>query len=296
MARMMGVEVEVLDAGWRRAVDPAAVEERLRRDKGHLIKALLIVQIDTASGVVNDIAAIRKAIDAAKHPALLMVDTVASLGCMEFDMDGWGVDVAMAGSQKGLMTPPGLAFVAANERARGVHKTAGLRTLYWDWTFREGEIHYQKYCGTPPEHLLFGLRKAVDMLKEEGLPGAIRRHALLAEATRTAVARWAEGQVVAFNIANPAERANSITCILMQGRDPRPLLDYTRDKCGVILGVGLGELGDKSFRIAHMGHCNAPMVLGTLGAVEMGLKALAIPHGSGGVQAAVEYLGREVAP
>jgi alanine-glyoxylate transaminase/serine-glyoxylate transaminase/serine-pyruvate transaminase len=188
-----------------------------------------------------------------------------------------------------------LAFVAANERARTVHKSAGLRTLYWDWTFREGEIHYQKYCGTPPEHLLFGLRKAIDMLNEEGLPSAIHRHALLAEATRAAVAKWAEGQVVAFNIANPAERANSITCVLMQGRDPEPLLDYTRDKCNVVLGVGLGDLGGKAFRIAHMGYCNAPMVLGTLGAVEMGLKALGIPHGSGGVQAAVEYLGREVA-
>ena len=295
MAKMMGVEVEVLTGDWRRAVDPAAVEERLKRDKSHTIKALLAVQIDTASGVVNDIAAIRKAMDAAKHPALLMVDCVASLGCMPFDMDGWGVDVAMSGSQKGLMTPPGLAFVAANDKARKVHKQAGLRTLYWDWTFREGDIHYQKYCGTPPEHLLFGLRKAIDMLKDEGVPNAIRRHALLAEATRAAVAKWAEGQVVVFNIANAAERANSITCILMQGRDPEALLDYTRDKCGVILGVGLGDLGGKAFRIAHMGHCNAPMVLGTLGAVEMGLKALGIPHGSGGVQAAVEYLGREVA-
>jgi alanine-glyoxylate transaminase / serine-glyoxylate transaminase / serine-pyruvate transaminase len=295
MAKMLGIEVEVLKGDWRRAVDPAAVEERLKRDKGHTIKALLVVQVDTASGVVNDIPAIRKAIDAAKHPAMLMVDCVASLGCVPFDMDGWGVDVAMCGSQKGLMTPPGLAFVAANERARTVHKSAGLRTLYWDWTFREGEIHYQKYCGTPPEHLLFGLRKAIDMLNEEGLPNAIRRHALLAEATRAAVAKWAEGQVVAFNIANPAERANSITCVLMQGRDPEPLLDYARDKCNVVLGVGLGDLGGKAFRIAHMGYCNAPMVLGTLGAVEMGLKALGIPHGSGGVQAAVEYLGREVA-
>ena len=295
MAKMLGIEVEVLKGDWRRAVDPAAVEERLERDKAHTIKALLVVQVDTASGVVNDIPAIRKAIDAAKHPAMLMVDCVASLGCVPFDMDGWGVDVAMCGSQKGLMTPPGLAFVAANERARTVHKSAGLRTLYWDWTFREGEIHYQKYCGTPPEHLLFGLRKAIDMLNEEGLPNAIRRHALLAEATRAAVAKWAEGQVVAFNIANPAERANPVTCVLMQGRDPEPLLDYARDKCNVVLGVGLGDLGGKAFRIAHMGYCNAPMVLGTLGAVEMGLKALGIPHGSGGVQAAVEYLGREVA-
>lgn len=294
MARMMGAEVEVLKGDWSRAVDPAAVEERLQRDRSHTIKAVLVVQIDTASGVVNDIPAIRKAMTAAKHPALLMVDTVASLGCMEFDMDAWGVDVAMAGSQKGLMTPPGLAFVAANQRAREMHKCAGMRTLYWDWTFREGDIHYQKYCGTPPEHLLFGLRKALDLLNEEGLPNAIRRHALLAQATRAAVAKWAEGQVIAFNISNPAERANSITNILVNGRNPQPLLDYARDKCGVVLGVGLGALEGKAFRIAHMGHTNAPMVLGTLGAVEMGLKALSIPHGSGGAQAAVDYLGREV--
>src|SRR5262245_60387333 len=295
MARMLGVEVEVLRGDWRRAVDLAALEERLKRDKGHTIKAVLAVQIDTASGVVNDIAAMRRAMDAAGHPALLMVDAVASLGCMPFEMDAWGVDVAMSGSQKGLMTPPGLAFVAANARARKVHETAGLRTLYWDWTFREGEVHYQKYCGTPPEHLLFGLRKALDLLLDEGLENAIRRHTLLPEATRAAVSKWAEGQVLAFNIANAAERANSVTCVLTQGHDPELLRDYCRDKCGVVLGVGLGALDGKAFRIAHMGHVNAPMLLGTLGAVEMGLKALRVPHGSGGVQAAVDYLGREVA-
>jgi alanine-glyoxylate transaminase / serine-glyoxylate transaminase / serine-pyruvate transaminase len=299
MAKMLGVEVEVLPGDWHRAVDPAALEERLKRDMKrngeHAIKAVLAVQIDTASGVVNDIPAIRKAIDAARHPALLMVDAVASLGCMPFEMDAWGIDVAMSGSQKGLMTPPGLAFVAANARARTVHETAGLRTLYWDWTFREGEIHYHKYCGTPPEHLLFGLRKALDLLLEEGLEAAVRRHALLAEATRAAVAKWAEGQVLAFNIAREPERANSVTCVLMQGGDPERLRDYCRDKCGVVLGIGLGALDGKAFRIAHMGHVNAPMVLGTLGAVEMGLIALGIPHGSGGVQAAVEHLGREVA-
>jgi alanine-glyoxylate transaminase/serine-glyoxylate transaminase/serine-pyruvate transaminase len=294
MARMMGVEVEVLKGDWRRAVDPAALEERLRRDRAHTIKAILAVQIDTASGVVNDIPAIRKAIDAAGHPALLMVDAVASLGCMPFEMDAWGIDVAMSGSQKGLMTPPGLAFVAANARARKMHETAGLRTLYWDWTFREGEVHYQKYCGTPPEHLLFGLRKALDLLLAEGLEGAIRRHTLLADATRAAVSKWAEGQALAFNIANPGDRANSVTCVLTQRCDPRRLLAYCRDKCGVVLGIGLGALEGKAFRIAHMGHVNAPMLLGTLGAVEMALMALAVPHGSGGVQAAVEHLAREV--
>ena len=296
MARIMGVKIEVLKGDWRRAVDAAAVTQRLRADVGHEIKAVLAVQIDTASGVVNDIPAIRGAIDAAGHPALFMVDCVASLGCMPFDMDGWGVDVAMAGSQKGLMTPPGLAFVAGNERAHAAHQKADLRTRYWDWTFRQGEVHYQKYGGTPPQHLLFALRKALDMLLAEGLDHAARRHALLAEATRQAVARWAEGRALAFNVRNAAERANSVTTILTQDRDPRPLVDYCRHQCGVVLGVGIGELSGKAFRIAHMGHVNAPMVFGVLGAVEMGLAALGIPHGKGGVQAAVEYLGREVRP
>jgi alanine-glyoxylate transaminase / serine-glyoxylate transaminase / serine-pyruvate transaminase len=296
MARIMGVKIEVLKGDWRRAVDAAAVTQRLRADAGHEIKAVLAVQIDTASGVVNDIPAIRGAIDAAGHPALFMVDCVASLGCMPFDMDGWGVDIAMAGSQKGLMTPPGLAFVAGNERAHAAHQKADLRTRYWDWTFRQGEVHYQKYGGTPPQHLLFALRKALDMLLAEGLDHAARRHALLAEATRQAVARWAEGRVLAFNVRNAAERANSVTTILTQDRDPRPLADYCRYQCGVVLGVGIGELSGKAFRIAHMGHVNAPMVFGVLGAVEMGLAALGIPHGKGGVQAAVEYLGREVRP
>src|SRR5215470_8560029 len=234
MAAKLGVAVEVLAGHWRRAVRPDEVEARLREDARtagqNRFKAVLVVQVDTASGVVNDIAAIGKAIKASGHDALYMVDAVASLGCMPFAMDAWGIDVAMSGSQKGLMTPPGLAFVAAGDRARHVHKSADLRTLYWDWTFRDGELHYQKYCGTPPEHLLFALRKAIDILKEEGLAAAIRRHELLAEATRSAVAKWAEGQTLAFNVANPAERSNSITCVLMQGRDPQPLLDYAREK------------------------------------------------------------------
>lgn len=294
MAKMMGVEIEVLPQDQRKAVEPDVVEERLKADKAHAIKAVMVVQIDTASGVVNDIPAVRKAMDRAKHPALLMVDTVASLGTMPFDMDGWGVDVAMCGSQKGLMTPPGLAFVAANDKAHAAHKTAGLRTMYWDWTFRQGEQHYMKYCGTPPEHLLFGLRKALDLLLAEGLENAFRRHALLAEAVRRAVDRWTEGQVLAFNIIDPAKRANSVTNVLVQGRDPQPILNYAREKCGVVLGVGIADLTGKAFRIAHMGHVNAPMVIGTLGATEMALKALKIPHGSGGVQAAVDYLAEKV--
>ncbi len=295
MAKFMGVEIATLAGDWRRAVDPAAVTERLKRDTGHAIKAIMVVQIDTASGVVNDIHAIRKAIDAAKHPALLMVDCVASLGCMPFEMDAWGVDVAMTGSQKGLMTPPGLAMVVANDKAHEAYKTANLKTLYWDWGFRQGDLHYHKYCGTPPEHHLFGLRKAIDMLFAEGLDAAFKRHALLAEATRQAVARWAEGQVLAFNITSPGERSDSVTNVLVQNGAADPLLTYCIEKCGVTVGTGIGDLTGKAFRIAHMGHVNAPMVLGTLGAIEMGLKALKIPHGSGGVNAAIEYLGREVA-
>jgi alanine-glyoxylate transaminase / serine-glyoxylate transaminase / serine-pyruvate transaminase len=294
MAKFMGVEIATLKGDWRRAVDPAAVTERLKRDTARTIKAIMLVQIDTASGVVNDIHAIRKTIDAAKHPALLMVDCVASLGCMPFEMDAWGVDVAMTGSQKGLMTPPGLAMVAANDKAHEAYKTANLKTLYWDWGSRQGDLHYHKYCGTPPEHHLFGLRKAIDMLFAEGLEAAFTRHALLAEATRHAVARWAEGQVLAFNITNPGERSNSVTNVLVQGGGADPLLNYCVEKCGVTVGTGIGDLTGKAFRIAHMGHVNAPMVLGTLGAIEMGLKALKIPHGSGGVTAAIEYLGREV--
>lgn len=295
MAKVMGAEVEVLHQSGRKAVDPDAVTARLVADTRHTIKAIMVVQIDTATGVVNDLPAIRRAIDSAGHPALLMVDTVASLGTMPFEMDAWGVDVAMAGSQKGLMTPPGLAFVAAGPKAMAAHKSAGMRTMYWDWTFRDGPEHYQKYCGTPPEHTVFGLRKAIDILLAEGLESAFRRHALLAEATRRAVAKWAEGQILAFNIMDPAQRANSITNVLVQGMSPQPILDYAREKCGVVLGVGIGDLSGKAFRIAHMGHTNAPMVIGTLGAIEMALKALAIPHGSGGVDAAVTYLGTEVA-
>ncbi|UYN93150.1 MAG: aminotransferase class V-fold PLP-dependent enzyme [Enhydrobacter sp.] len=299
-ARRMGCEVEILKGDMRRAVRPAELEARLKADKkangSGTIKAILVAQIDTASGVVNDIEAIGQAIRAAKHDALLMVDAVASLGCMPFKMDEWGVDVAMSGSQKGMMTPPGLGLVAANDRAREIHKTAGLRTPYWDWTDREGDQHYQKYAGTPPEHLLFGMRQALDMLFEEGLDNVFRRHRLLAEAVRRAVGVWSEGQAIGFNIAEADERSDSVTCVLVNGRDPEAIRDYCNKQCGVILGHGIGELSGKAFRIAHMGHVNAPMILGTLGTVEMALSALDIPHGKGGVQAAIDWLGAEVKP
>lgn len=290
MAAFMGADVEVLPGSWRAAVDPAAIEERLRADKAHEIKAVLMTQIDTASGVLNDVPAVRKALDAAGHPALFMVDGVASVGCMRFEMDAWGVDVAMSASQKGMMSSPGLAFVAANEKALAAHKSANMRTLYWDWTSRQSPLAYMKHCGTAPEHLLFGLRAAVDMIFEEGLEAVWKRHELLAGATHAAVSRWAEGQALAFNVPEPAQRAPSVTPVLVSGVETAEIMEYARKTCGVTLGLGIGDLTGKAFRIAHMGHVNAPMVLGTLGAVEMTLQAKGVPHGSGGVAAAVAYL------
>lgn len=286
-AGMLGVDAEVLAGSWREAVDPAAVEARLRADVGHAIRAIMVVQIDTASGVVNDVPAIRAAIDAAGHPALLMVDGIASIGCMPFEMDAWGVDVALTASQKGLMMIPGLAYVAAGPKALAAHATAGLRAAYWDWSARDLGDGYRKFCGTAPAHALFGQRAAFDLLFEEGLEAVWRRHATLARAVAAAIDRWAEGGAIGFNIADPAKRAASVTTVLTPGFDPETLRAFTRKNLGVILGSGLGDLSGRAFRIAHMGYANAPMVLGTLGAIEIALKALKIPHGAGGVEAAV---------
>jgi alanine-glyoxylate transaminase/serine-glyoxylate transaminase/serine-pyruvate transaminase len=294
-AAAMGAEVEVLKGDWRRSIRPSEVEARLRLDTDRKIKAILAVQVDTASGAFNDIEAIGKAIKTAGHPALFMVDAVASLGCMPFEMDAWGIDVAMSGSQKGLMTPPGLGFVAANHRALDVHKTANLRTPYWDWSERDGPEHYRKYAGTAPVHLLFALRQAIDMLFDEQLENVFLRHRLLGEAVRRAVDVWSQGQALGFNITEPSERSDTVTTVMMSnGYDPTALHDYCKQKCGVVLGVGIGELAGQAFRIAHMGHINAPMILGTLGVIEVGLNALDIPHGKGGTEAAIEWLGESV--
>ncbi len=294
-AAAMGADVEVLKGDWRRAVRVHEVEERLRQDKDHRIKAILVVQVDTASGAYNDIEAIGKAIKAAGHPALYLVDTVASLGCMPFEMDAWGIDVAMSGSQKGLMTPPGLGFCAVNDRAKEAHKKANMRTPYWDWTERDKAENYRVYGGTAPIHLLFALRKAIDMINEEGLENAFLRHRLLAEAVRRAVSAWSEGQVVNFNISEARERSNTVTTVLMgDSYRPADLQRYCKEKCGVVLGTGIGDLAGQAFRIAHMGHVNAPMILGTLGVIEVALQALGIPHGKGGVEAAINWLGDNV--
>ena len=297
MAKALGAEAETLPGSQRRAVDPAALEARLRADAAGAIRAVLAVHIDTASGAANDIPALRRAIDAAGHPALLAVDTVASLAAVPFEMDAWGVDVAVAAAQKGLAMAPGLSFTAAGPRALEAHRRAGLRTPYWDWTARDGSEHYMKYCGTPPEQLLFGLRAALDLLFDEGLEAAFARHRILAGAARRAVAAWAAGGALSFNVEAPAQRADSVTVVrVAEPWDPEALRRYCDLRCGVALGFGIGALSGRAFRIAHMGHINAPALLGTLGAVEMGLAALGIPHGRGGVQAAIDRLAEAVPP
>jgi alanine-glyoxylate transaminase/serine-glyoxylate transaminase/serine-pyruvate transaminase len=293
----LGVDVEILKGDWRRGVRPSDVERRLREDKNGSLKAILAVQIDTSSGAYSDIAAIGKAIKTARHDALFMVDTVASLGCVPIEMDACGVDVAVSASQKGLMAPPGLGFVAANDRAREVHLKAGLRTPYWDWTGREAESHYKKYAGTPPEHLMFAQRQALDMIFAEGLDQVFLRHRLLAEAVRRAVAVWKNGSAIEFNVLEPGERCDTVTTVLMSdGYSPDALHEYCNTKCGVVLGAGFGRMKGKAFRIAHMGHVNAPTVLGTLGVIEMAFDALQIPHEKGGVQAAIDWLATAVKP
>ena len=289
-AKMLGAEVEVLRGDFRRAVRPDAVEARLKADAKGEIKAILVAQIDTASGVVNDIKAIGEAMRAAGHDALLMVDTVASLGCMPFEMDAWGVDVAMAGSQKGLMTPPGFGFTAASPRARDVHQKAGMRTPYWDWTFREGSVHYHKYCGTPPEQSCSRCARPSTCCSPKASRTCSR-----------ATARWPKRRAARSPSGRRGRRSlqhrGAVRTLQhgdgggdARGESAQPLVDYCAKQCGVVLGRALGDIEGKGFRIAHMGHVNAPMVLGTLGVIEMGLSALGIPHGKGGSAAAIEYL------
>ena len=292
---LQGLVTVPVKSDWRSSVDYDAAAELLKADKEHRIKAVLMAQVDTASGVVNDVPRIRQILDESNHPALLMVDCIASLGTMPFAMDEWGVDVALAGSQKGLMLPPGLSFVAANQRAKACHANAGLRTHYWDWTFRDGPEHYMKYCGTPPEHMMFGLHCALGMLLEEGLESATDRHRLLADSVRAAVQAWGTEGLMELNIIAPEARANSVTTIrLADDRNPQTLLNWCETQAAVKLGITIGELSNKGFRIGHMGYVNAPMVMGVLGVIETALHALQWPAGSGGVAAAAKHLGNSL--
>ena len=288
MASMLGVEVEVLKGDWRRAVDPAALEERLRKDKAHLIKAILVVQIDTASGVVNDIPAMRKALDAAKHPALLMVDTISSLASIDYRHDEWGVDVTVGGSQKGLMLPPGLSFNAISDKALTAAREAKMPRSYWAWDemLAAGKLGFFPY--TPATNLLYGLRESLRMLDEEGLDNVFARHARHSEATRRAVRAWG----LEVFCLNPDEYSHSLTAVLCPPQhDADKIRQVILERFDMSLGTGLGKVQGKVFRIGHLGDFNDLMLAGTLCGVEMGLQLAGVPLRGSGVGAALEYLG-----
>lgn len=298
-ARGMGVAVEMLDFGRQTAADPGQVEAALRADASGAIRAVLMTQVDTATSVRSDVAAVRAAIDAAGHPALLVVDAIASLGCDEYRMDAWGADVTLAASQKGLMTPPGMAFVWMNRRALAATEASGLRTPYWDWRPRVAPVEYwQHFFGTAPTHHLYGLAEALDMiLHEEGLAAVVARHDRLARAVWAAVGAWGAGNAaISLNVADPAARGRSVTSVRMGAPFATRLREWTEREAGVTLGIGLGmgspedPGADGYLRIAHMGHVNAHMTLGCLAVIEAGMAALGIPHGAGGVAAAARVV------
>ena len=296
-ARRLGVDVEMLDFGRRAPLDPERLADRLRADREQKLRAVMVTHVDTATTIRVDVAAVRAALDAAGHPALLMVDCVASLGCDPFEMDACGVDVMISASQKGLMTPPGLAFVWFSEKARQAGQTADLRSPYWDWGPRAfGDAYYLKFCGTPPTHHIYGLRAALDMIAEEGLAAIWARHARLAGAVWAAVDAWGAAGPMELNVPDPAHRACSVTAVRIGPPHGTRLRNWCEAEAGVTLGIGLGMAAPDDpawhgfFRIAHMGHVNAHMTLGVLATIDAGLKALAIPHGAGAVEAATASL------
>ncbi len=292
MAEVSGVKAEILSGSDPDPVNPAALEERLKADVSGEIAAVMVVQVDTATSVRNDIQAIRHAIDAADHPALLMVDCIASLGCEPYEHDEWGVDITVAATQKGLMVPPGLGFVFASEKALASHERADLRNGYFDWEPRTNpEQHYKIYCGTPPVQHLWAMREALDMLFEEGLENVWERHRVLAEAVRAAVEAWHSPNGLSFNIASPESRSNSVTTILTGDVNASELRRIAESNAGLTLGIGLDEFVDRAFRIGHMGHLNPPMILGTLGTIEATLTAMGAPMSKSGVAAAAAVIG-----
>lgn len=296
-ARRMGIEVDLLDFGRSSAPDMERVAKALADDREHRIKAVLCTQVDTSSTAKTDVARLRQVMDAAGHPALLAVDCIASMGCDEFRMDDWGVDVAVAASQKGLMVPPGLAFVWFSDKAHERCRDSDLRTPYWSWeprAFAQG--FYQHFCGTAPTHHLFGLREALNMLAEEGMENVWARHRRLAGAVWAASDAWAAQGDFRMNMADPAARGWSVTAMRLGGGDGTRLRRWCEHQAGVTLGIGLGmaepgtPAADAFFRLGHMGHVNAHQVLGALAVMDAGMKALDIVHGPGALEAAARAL------
>ena len=290
MAGRLGLDIDFVPGDWRHGGDPAQVTEKLAADREHRIKAVCVVHNETSTGVTTRIDAVRAAIDEAGHPALLMVDTISSLASIDYRHDEWGVDVTVGGSQKGLMLPPGLGFNAVSNKALAASKTAKMTRSYWDWQamLEASQSGYFPY--TPGTNLLFGLREALKMLlEEEGLGAVFARHARHGEATRRAVAGWG----LEILCADPREVSNSLTAVVVpSGFDADRVREIILDGFDMSLGTGLGKMKGKVFRIGHLGHFNDLMLCGTLCGVEMGLHRAGVPHRSGGVAAALEYLGQ----
>jgi alanine-glyoxylate transaminase / serine-glyoxylate transaminase / serine-pyruvate transaminase len=275
---------EVVRTPWHEGlpIDAEAVAAALRDDTAHRIRAVFAVHTDTASGVTSDLAALRRAIDEARHPALLVADCVASLACEPIGMDALGLDVVIGASQKGLMCPPGLGIVAVNEAAFEAARANPAPRFYWDWIAREGPMNYQKFCGTPPLPLLHGLAAALALLQREGLPAVYARHRRLAGAVHAAVAAWAEGGALGFVAREPATRSVSVTAIRVpEGFDVNGLRTLARERFQVAMAGGLGALQGRAFRIGHLGDQNEANILGALAGVECALRAMNVPLGDG---------------
>lgn len=287
MARRLGLNVRFVEGDWRTGPTPAQIEQILKEDTGHTIKAVGVVHNETATGIYINIAEVRKAMDRAGHPALLMVDAISSLGAMDFRHDEWGVDVTIAGSQKGLMLPPGLGFNAISEKAIAANKTAGLPRAYWDWQAMFGQNKIGFFPYTPATNLLYGLKEALAMIQEEGLQNVFARHDRHGEATRRAVRAWGL-EVVS---RDPSQLSSTVTAVLMPaGHSADAFRKVVLERFNMALGSGLGKVADKVFRIGHLADFNDLMLAGTLCGVEMGLEVAGVPHKKGGVTAAMEHL------
>lgn len=297
MAEGIGAKTQILDFGKSDAWDLTRIAEALAADTSHTIKAVLAVHVDTSSSVRNDIPALRRILDETGHPALLMADCIASLGCDRFEMDDWGVDVMVTGCQKGLMVPPGMSFVFFNDKAAAARAALPKVSRYWDWAPRANPVeYYQHFGGTAPTHHLYGLRAALDMIHDEGMDHVWARHERLARAIWAACDAWGQGGPLEMNVSDPAHRSHAVTALRIGSPHGTALRDWVASHLGLTLGIGLGMAASGEpawhgfFRFGHMGHVNGQMIMGLLGGVDAGLKALDIPHGPGAIEAAATVI------
>ena len=297
MARKIGVNVDVVDFGKNRALDIEVLAKKLKSEPVTKYKAILMTHVDTSTSVKNDISNIRKKLDEIDCSALLAVDCIASLACDKFEMDEWGVDIMVAACQKGLMVPPGIGFVFFNERARERQKQLAHVSSYWDWEPRiNPKFYYEYFCGTAPTHHIYGLRTALDMIKNEEIENTWKRHEILSRAIWAAIDKWSLDGDMSLNVKDPIERSHAVTSIRLGGKNGTKLRQWLQTKSGLTIGIGLGMSepgdpnGDGFVRFGHMGHVNAQMIMALLGTVETSLNAIGYKHGSGGLEAASKVL------